>query len=215
MPENNLSPPCSERLGSLDVSFLSQSKDLGSNQPAGSQPAGGANQEYERNDRDVLPHRQNQEKQEESRDGKGPVHKSHEDRVHSSSPVPRDQADGSPDSRRKSNRKYRDTERYSRAGDYSREDVAIELVGPERMTQAGWQATGQNIGLRRWIGQKHRAQRRRQSQECQNDRAESTPRITPDFPQAGGNHAKRTRGSRSAYATSVSKPPATTRAATN
>src|SRR5215204_4478401 len=217
MPEDNPAPPRSQRFRGVDVTFLAQSKYFPAHQPAGGEPASRSDEENQRQHGDSLPYRQHQEKDEEARNGERSIHQSHEDGIHRTAPIARDYADGGSEGHRQNHRQKGDSQRNPATYHHPGKHIAAELVGAERMSQAGRTTGAEHVRLGQRIGEQEGTGQRRECHTEEHQPSDSATWVAPGAPKhlEGRGHPRRTRGSSRAYATSVRKPPATTSAATS
>src|SRR5215213_10048564 len=93
MAEDNPPPPCAECFGGAHEPFLTNSQNLSADEPAGGEPPGRSNEHYQLENRNSLPHSEDEQKNEEPGNCESSVNHPHERHVHDSSPVDRDQTD--------------------------------------------------------------------------------------------------------------------------
>src|SRR3954451_16258063 len=216
MPEDNVTSSRSQGFRGPHVGLLSEAQHFPPNQPAGAQPPGCPNKKDQGQERDSLPDRERQQQDKQAGNGEGPVYQPHQHRIDPPSPVAGKQPHRCTNRRREDHRKQRYAEGNAGTGYYSSEHVATELIGTEWMAHAGWQATCKDIRLGQGISEKDGTYGRGDRQEEENEGGDPAAWLSPDLMKRDGRvHANRTRGSRSAYARSVSRPPVTTRAATS
>ena len=70
-----------ERLGSVDVRLLPKPEHFRPHDAAGGEPAGGADQQDQRQHRHPLPHRQDEQQHKQARDGERAINQPHQCRI--------------------------------------------------------------------------------------------------------------------------------------
>ena len=133
MPPEDAPIGRAERAGRIDVFGLARGHRFGANESRQSKPPSHAEQDDQAWEPHRSPEGQHGDEEQHTGNRKKRVQHSHHHRVRASTDVSGDEPERSSDRHRHQHRERGDSERDARTGHHSREQIAAQLIGAERM----------------------------------------------------------------------------------